>query len=180
MTAFVVKANNKYKAVPQRDAVNKVMNAELRPDGSFDFYDMFKNHPNEFEVVLSLTYYQLTKNKSFVMLPGICVKAAMKYEELFKQFERPILQAIKLALESGEHYNILYSYIIKSFFMTRGNFADVPVKLKENAIASAKIAHGDDFDTTALENDEVHLDAILGKDGHGIIYFNITNFKFKG
>ena len=52
MTAFVVKANNRYKAVPQRDAVNEVMDAELKADGSFDFDDMLKNHPNEFYVII--------------------------------------------------------------------------------------------------------------------------------
>ena len=90
MTAYVVKANNRYKAVPQRDAVNEVLNAELKPDGSFDYDDMIKNHPNEFFVVLSITYYQLTKNSFHIAPPEICVKASAKYEEMFKQQEKPI------------------------------------------------------------------------------------------
>ena len=179
MTAFVVKANNRYKAVPQRDAVNEVMDAELKADGSFDFDDMLKNHPNEYFVVLSITYFQITKNKSFISPPEICVKASAKYENMFVQLEKPILHAIKRAIESGDHYNILYTYKVKSFFMTRGVFTDIPDNLKEKAIVAAKIVHGNDYDTTALENNEVHLDTILGKDRHSIMYFNITKFEFR-
>lgn len=179
MKAFVVKANNKYNAVPQRNAVNEVMNTELQPDGSFDFDDMIKNHPNEFFVVMSIVYYQITKNKSFISPSEIYVKASAKYEEMFEQLEKPILISIKRSLESGEHYNVLYLYKVKSFFMTRGVFADLPDNLKEKAIIASKIAHGDDYDTTALKNNEVHLDTILGKDYHGIMYFNITTFEFK-
>lgn len=179
MTAYVKKANNKYKAVPQRDAVNEVMNAELRSDGSFDFDDMIRNHPNEFFVVLSITFYQITKNKIHIMPPEICVKAAVKYEELFEQLEKPILQAIKGALESGERYNILYSYKVRSFFLNRGVFTDIPDNLKEKAIIAAKTAHGNDYDTTALENNEVYLNTILGTDRYGIMYFNLETFEFQ-
>lgn len=179
MTAFVVKANNKYKAVPQRNAVNEVMNAELRPDGSFNFDDMIKNHPNEFFVVLSITYYQVTKNSFHVAPPEICVKASAKYGEMFELLEKPILRAIRNALESGEHYNVLFLYKVKSFFLTRGVFADLPEHLKKNAIIAAKAAHGDDYDTTALENNEAHLDTILGEGHHNIMNFNITTFEFR-
>ena len=178
MTAYVVKANNRYKAVPQRDAVNEVLNAELKPDGSFDYDDMIKNHPNEFFVVLSITYYQLTKNSFHIAPPEICVKASAKYEEMFKQQEKPILLAIKNALESGEN-NILYLYKVRSFFMTRGMFSDLPDNLKEKAIIAAKVAHGEDFDTTPLENNEVHLDTILGKEKYNIMHFHITTFNFQ-
>lgn len=64
---------------------------------------------------------------------------------MFEQMEKPILHAIKRAIESGEHHNILYAYKVKSFLMTRGVFADLPDNLKENAIRAAKTVHGSVF-----------------------------------
>lgn len=179
MTSYVVKADNRYNAVPQRDSVNDAMNSALKTDGSFDFDNMIKSKPNEFYVILSIVFYQITKDVSKISPSEIHVKAAKKYETMFTQFEKPILSAIKGAIESREHHNILYLYKVKSFFMTRGVFADLPDNLKEKAIRAAKTVHGSDYDTSALENNEVNLDAILGTGNHSIMHFNITTFKFR-
>ena len=179
MIAFVKKANNSYEAVPQRDAVNEVMNLELKPDGSFDFDDMMKNHPDEFNVVLSLMYYQLTKDTSKISPTEIYVRAAVKYEALFEQLEEPIFQAIKNAVASEEHYKVLHRYKTKSFFMYRAVLADLPEHLKEKALIAARTTHGDDYDTTALENNEVHLSTIINGTGYNIVLFDITTFEFR-
>ena len=178
MTSYVVKANNRYEAVPQRNAVNEVMNLALRPDGSFDFDDMMKNHPEEFYVVLCLMYYQLTKDASKISPTEIYVKPAVKYEALFKQLEEPIFLTIKHAVASGEHYSVLQRYKIKSFFMYRAVLADLPEALKEKALLAARTTHGDDYDTTALENNEVHLDTIINRTGYNIVSFSILTFEF--
>ena len=51
MTFYVRKANNAYKAVPQRDAINEVLNLEMKDDASIDFDDMLRNHPEEFKII---------------------------------------------------------------------------------------------------------------------------------
>ena len=95
MTPFVVKANNRIKAGPQREAVNEAMNSALNADGSFDFDEIFINHPKEFVVIAGLAYYQITKDNFLVCPPSINIKPAKKYEEMFSQFEKPIICTIK-------------------------------------------------------------------------------------
>lgn len=179
MTSFVVKANNAYKAAPQRDAVNEALNSVLKTDGSFDLDSMLKNYPKEFECVLCLVSNQISKDASLVAPPSINVKVAKNHEKLFAQLEEPIFKAIKRAVEVGEDNSILHAYAVKKFFMSRAVLTDLPNNLKEKALAAAKTAHGENYDTTDLENNSAKLNTIFNRsNGKIIVSFNIMTFKF--
>lgn len=49
------------------------------------------------------------------------------------------------------------------YFCKRAYLSDLPDRLKENAIASARKAAGEEFDVTALKNNETTLQVLLGQ-----------------
>ena len=180
MTSYVRKANNAYKAVPQRDAINEVLNLEMKDDASIDFDDMLRNHPEEFKIIVNLVCYQITGNSFYISPTEVYVRVAKKFETLFAQLEEPIFLAIKNAVHSGENYRALHYFNVRSFFLSRALLSDVPEAKREKVLLAAKIAHGDDYDTRPLEANEAHLNTILERTGyHSVYFFKITTFEFE-
>ena len=177
MIAFVKKANNWHNAVPQRDSFNIAMNAIMNTDGSFDLDYMIRNYTKEFSTLISLVNYQLTKNRSHISPPSICIEATKKYETLFADLEMPVFQAIKRALASEDYLTALTDYKAKMFFLSRAVLSDLPDRLKEKAISIAKSVHGDDFDTTDLANDVTKLETILSTGMKELFFFDMNAFE---
>ena len=177
MISFVKKANNKGRAVSQRDAINKALNSVMKEDGSFDFDRMLREYSQEFSIVVHLVCYQITKNDYYVSPTEVYVRPSSKYESLFLQLEEPIFQAVKRAVIDEEPIRPI-TYSVESFYLSRAVYSDLPDRLKDKAVSAAKLAHGDDYDIKALKEDRVKLKTILGEGPRSVYFFDINTFKF--
>ena len=176
MIAYVKKANNSKNAVPQRDALNEALNQALKEDGTFDFYYMLRNYTPEFDILLELVRYMIEKKNYYLSPSKVYVLPVKKYEHLFEQFEAPIFQAIKKAL--ADDADIVWWFGIQEFFLKRAVLSDLPERLKEKVAPVAKIAHGENFDTTAILEDKAKLITALGEGKRGRYFFRLDTFEF--
>ena len=71
-----------------------------------------------------------------------------------KNLGQPIFDAIKRAIESEEKYTALIGSETIFYFCERAYLSDLPDRLKEKAIASARKAAGEEDELTALRNNE--------------------------
>ena len=175
---FVKKANNRGDAIRQRDSFNEVMTSAMKEDGSFDIDWILRNHHTEFFKLITLVNYQLTGIPYSVTSCAGCITIAKKYEELFKSLEQPIFDAIKRAIESEENYTALVGSETIFFFCKRAYLSDLPDRLKEKAIASARKAAGEEYDLTALKNNEATLRVLLGQGIGSAYFFNLNTFEY--
>lgn len=180
MTQFVKKANNKDKAVPQRDAFNMALDSVIRDDGSFDLDMLLNENPDAFKLLLHLIDYQITGNAYYISPTEVYVLPAKKYEGLFEDLEWPAFEAINRAVASEEHCPGLMYFRVRQYFLRRAVITDLPDRLKCKVATAAKEAHGEDFDTTALESGTTKLYDILEGGGvHSFVFFDIETFEFQ-
>lgn len=175
---FVKKANNRGEAIKQRDSFNRVMNEAMQDDGSFDIDWILRNHHTEFFMLIQLVNYQITHIPYSVTSCAGCIEVAKKYEDTFLKLEQPIFEAIKRAVESEERFTALVGSDTIAFFCKRAFLSDLPERLKQKAIATAKETNGEDFDTSALINNKVTLNVLLGQGARSEYFFNLNTFEF--
>lgn len=176
--SFVKKANNRGEAVKQRDSFNRVMNEALLDDGSLDIDWILRNHHAEFFMLIQLVNYQITHIPYSVTSCAGCIEVAKKYEDAFLQLEQPLFEAIKLAVESEERFTALVGSDTITFFCKRAYLSDLPERLKQKAIVTVQETNGEDYDTSALINNEVALNVLLGQGTRSEYFFNLNTFEF--
>lgn len=180
METYVKKANSRQPAIPQRDAFNEAMNSVALDEGTFDLKKLLIDHPDQFSQLISLIEYYRTGDDLYISPTDIYIRAVKKYEDLFRQMERPAFEAIKQAVESGVVCRGLNHSKVKGFFMKRAVLSDLPENLRPKALLAAKQAHGDGYDTKSLEEDEAPLNTLLTPSGKtSIFFFDIKSFEFR-